>query len=137
MGDLVSWAALVLRVGGGLVVLAHGFPKAFGTGKKFEVGRANLRNTIEKLGLPFPGLWTHGVAVSEVVGGACLLLGLFGPWVAWILAVVMLVATYWKQKTAGFSLGADLPFALLFMMIALILLGDGQFSLGALLGLGR
>jgi putative oxidoreductase len=137
MGDLVSWAALILRVGGGLVVLAHGFPKVFGTGKKFEVGRASLRNIIEKLGLPFPGLWTHGVAVSEVVGGALLLVGLFGPWVAWILAVVMLVATYWKQKTAGFSLGADLPFALLFMMIALIFLGDGQFSLGALLGLGR
>jgi len=137
MGDQANWAALILRIGGGLVILAHGIPKVFGTGKKFEVGRANLRDTIEKLGVPFPALWTHGVGVSEVVGGVFLLVGFFTSWVAGILAVVMLVATYWKQKTAGFSLGADLPFALLFMMVALIFLGDGQFSVGALLRLGR
>ena len=70
----------------------------------------------------------------ELLGGIFLVLGLFTPWVSLILAIVMLFATFWMQKIHGFELGADFPFALLFMMIALIFLGGGQFSLGALLG---
>ncbi len=135
MDHLANWAALALRMGGGLVILAHGIPKICGTGKKPEVGRANLTRTIEKIGFPFPHVSAQGVAVAETLGGACLVLGIFTSWVAWVLAAVMFMAPYSKQKTAGFLLGADFPFALLFMMIALIFLGDGRFGLGAFLGL--
>jgi uncharacterized membrane protein YphA (DoxX/SURF4 family) len=137
MEDPVSWAALMLRIGGGLVILLHGVPKVVPLGKKPEVGLASLRNAIEKLGFPCPTPCAHGVAAAECLGGACLLLGFFTAWVACILALVMVPATYWKQKVSGFLLGADLPFSLFFLLIALIFLGDGRLSLGALLGLGK
>ncbi len=136
MEDPASWAALMLRVGGGLVILLHGVPKVVPMGKKPEVGLASLRNAIEKLGFPCPTPCAHGVAVAECLGGACLLLGFFTAWAACVLALVMVPATYWKHKVSGFLLGADLPFALFFLLIALIFLGDGQFSMRVLLGLG-
>jgi len=132
--NLASWAALMLRVGGGIVFMAHGFPKLLRTEKKPEVGRTRLKDAIEKLGFPYPLFFAYVVAAMEFLGGIFLVLGLFTPWVSLILAIVMLFATFWMQKIHGFELGADFPFALLFMMIALIFLGGGQFSLGALLG---
>ena len=87
------------------------------------------------MGFPCPLLGAYAVGGAELLGGILLVLGIFTPWVALILAFVMVVATYWMQKIIGFSLGADFPFALLFMMLALIFLGDGRFSLGALLGI--
>lgn len=134
MENLTSWATLLLRLGGGLVFVAHGFHKLPREEKNPQLGRTRLRNAIEKMGFPFPLLLAYIVGAAELLGGVLLVLGLFTSWVALILAVVMLVAVYWMQKINGFSLGADFPFALLFMLLALILLGDGRFSLGALLG---
>jgi putative oxidoreductase len=132
MDDVASWAALLLRAGAGPVILVHGIPKLFGSGKRHEVGRAGLREDIAALGFPFPPLWGGLVAVAEVGGGVCLMLGIFTAWIAALLALIMLAATYHKQRTSGFLLSADLPFALLCMMLALVLLGDGQFSLAAM-----
>jgi len=135
MENLTSWAALMLRVGAGFVFIAHGFPKLLREEKKPEVGRTKLKSAIEKMGFPCPLLGAYAVGAAELLGGVLLVLGLFTPWVALILALIMVVAAYWMQTMIGFSLGSDFPFALLFMMLALIFLGDGQFSLGALLGL--
>lgn len=134
MSDPTSWAALMLRLGGGLVFIVHGFPKLLQEEKKPEIGRTRLRDAIEGMGFPCPLFFAYVVAAAEFLGGLLLVLGLWTPWVALILAVVMVVATFWMHKIAGFSPGADFPFALLFMMLALILLGEGRFSLGALLG---
>ena len=135
METLASWAALMLRLGGGVIFVGHGFPKLLREEKKPEVGRTRLVGAIGKLGFPYPILWAYAVAAVEFVGGLLLVAGLFTPWVASILAIVMLLATYWMQKTIGFCMGSDFSFALLFMMIALIFLGDGRFSLGSRLGL--
>lgn len=135
MENLTSWAALMLRVGGGFVFIAHGFPKLLRTEKKPEIGRTRLKDAIEKLGFPYPLFFAYVVAAMEFLGGIFLVLGLFTPWIALILAIVMVFATFWMQKIHGFELGSDFPFALLFMLIALIFLGDGQFSLGAWLGI--
>lgn len=128
----ISGAALLLRIATGTILIAHGFPKLPGmSGGK--VGRKKLVDSIAEMGFPRPELWTTAVAALQAVGGLFLVLGLFTPWVAAALAVVMAVAVY-KQSPQGFVLGADFPFALLCALLALVMLGGGRFSLGRLLG---
>jgi putative oxidoreductase len=73
------------------------------------------------------------VAALQSFGGLLLVLGLLTPWVAGALAVVMAAAVY-KQSDQGFVLGADFPFVLLCVLLALVLLGSGRLSVEALLG---
>lgn len=130
-GTAVSGAALLLRIGAGVVFLAHGLPKLHPSGMVGKVPRLKLAQGIRALGLPRPDLWAWGVAALQVVSGCLLLLGVFTPWAAASLLPVMAVALY-KQFPNGFVLGMDLPFALLCALLALALLGDGAFSLAAL-----
>jgi putative oxidoreductase len=129
----MSGAALLLRIAAGVVFVAHGLPKLLPERVGGKVGRRRLVESITQLGFPWPEAWAWVVGVLQGGGGVLLLLGLFTPWVAGALAVVMAVAAY-KQRPDGFVLAADFPFALLFVLLALVLLGDGRFSLAALLG---
>jgi putative oxidoreductase len=129
----VSGAALLLRIAAGVVFLAHGVPKLVPEREGMKVGRRRLVESITQLGFPWPEGWAWAVGVLQAAGGVLLLLGLFTPWVAGALAVVMAVAMY-KQSPEGFVLAADFPFVLVFVLLALVLLGSGRFSVGALLG---
>ena len=135
MDGAASWASLMLRLASGLVFMAHGLPKLRREEPNPAIGRTRLRTAIEQMGFPRPVFWVYAVALTELLGGAMLVLGLFTLWVAMVLAVVMGTATCWMHSKFGFASGSDFPFALLFAMVALIFLGDGRFSLGALLGL--
>ena len=130
---LASGAALLLRLGAGLVFMAHGLPKLLPSSQGAKVGRERLAESIAQLGFPRPEAWALAVAVLQSFGGLLLVLGLLTPWVAGTLAVVMVVAVY-KQSQQGFVLGADFPFALLCVLLALVMLGDGRLSLTALFG---
>ena len=136
MGDptFAGWAALLLRIGGGIVFLAHGVIKLLREGAGGEIGMARLTESITKMGFPLPRAWAYAVAVVQTGGGLLLLLGLFTSWAALAQAVIMVVATYWSQRSKGFLQGADFPLAMLGIMLALALLGDGRLSLGRWLG---
>ncbi len=126
-------ALLLLRIGTGTVFVAHGLPKLFPGSRGAKVGRERLIESIAQLGFPRPEVWALAVAVLQSFGGFLLVLGLLTPWVAGTLAAVMVVAVY-KQSEQGFVLGSDFPFALLCVLLALVLLGGGRFSVGSLLG---
>ncbi|MEE8434361.1 MAG: DoxX family protein [bacterium] len=128
-----SWAALCLRVACGVVFVAHGLPILTGREQR-GVTRERLRGAIEAMGFPFPPLLTYAVGVVELLGGFLLLVGLASAWTAGVLAAVMVVATFWLQKKEGFALGSDFPFTLLLVLLALVFLGDGRFSLMGLAG---
>ncbi len=129
----MSGAALLLRIATGVVFVAHGVPKLLPEREGEKVGRRRLVESITQLGFPWPEAWAWAVGVLQCAGGVLLLLGLFTPWVAAALAVVMAVAAY-KQSPEGFVLAADFPFALLCVLLALVLLGGGRFSFAALFG---
>jgi len=128
----VNGAALVLRIAAGAILMAHGLPKLPGLSGG-RVGRRKLVDDIASLGLPRPDLWATGVAGLQGVGGVCLLVGLYTSAVAAALALVMAAAVFVK-RTEGFVLGADFPFALLCALLALVMIGDGGFSVMSLLG---
>jgi len=132
-------AALVLRVGCGLVFIPHGFSKVFGSG-----GVAAFSQSLPSYGIPaFLG---YAAAYGEFFGGIFLILGLLTRLDALLLAGNMFVAAFvvqlpdamhdpdgGKNKVFAAIRGMELPLSILAAMIALVLLGGGRFSLDALI----
>ena len=127
-----SVAALFLRLGTGTVFVAHGFQKVLPEGAGIKVGRRHLTESIAGLGFPWPEVWAWAVTALQCLGGLLLILGVFTPVLAAALALMMAVAAY-EKGPQGFVLGADFPFSLLCALLALVLLGEGRFSVAGLL----
>ena len=92
--DNFDWAMLLLRVGTGLIILAHGVNHARGRQRTTDwFGSIGFRNA--------PLQWFASTA-SEIVVGALLILGLLtGPAAAGLVAV-MLVAFWSVHRHNGF-----------------------------------
>ena len=122
---------LVMRLGLGATFIAHGWPKLVGGPEKWtKVGGA-----MSSLGIDFaPQFWGFMAAITEVGGGALLILGLLTRPALLGLIFTMFVATMMHiTKDHGFvkishSLELGIAFAGMF------LLGPGRFSLDHKLG---
>jgi putative oxidoreductase len=122
---LAPYGALALRLGLGVVMLAHALAKPLlftlpGTAAFFE-------------SLGFPGWTVYPVFLAELVGGALLLAGVWVRPVAAALIPVMLGAAFahlgngWLFASAGG--GWEYPVFLIVALAAQALLGSGAFAL--------
>ena len=118
-------AALVLRLGLGIMFVAHGLLKVLvftlpGTASFFE-----------SLGLP--GFLAYVVVIAEIGGGILLLLGIATRKVALALIPVLLGASYvhlgngWLFSNANG--GWEYPVFLIAASVVLALLGGGRYSI--------
>jgi len=126
---------LILRLTAGLVLVAHGSRKAFGSFG--GGGMARWTESVVELGARPAWLWAPLAAYAQVLGGAALALGLATPAAAAALALTMLTAAS-KNASRGFwtsTHGIEYPLVLLSVFVALGLLGPGRLSLDAALGL--
>jgi putative oxidoreductase len=121
---------LVLRLPAGIIFVAHGAQKLFGS-----FGGYGLEGTgqwMASIGLE-PGYWMALAAGSaEFFGGIALLLGLLTRPAALILAITMLVAIITAHLPNGLFMsnnGYEFGLALLTMTAALVLNGGGKLSL--------
>jgi putative oxidoreductase len=103
------------------------------------------------LGFPLPEFTAYSVGLLEIIGGICLLLGLFNNLFALLFAIEMFVA-FFSTKISMFLGTSPLPlppvppqigfwavvhesrddYTLFFAMIFLLIVGPGKFSLDAL-----
>src|SRR5919112_71661 len=123
---LGGWGRTLLRVVVGLISLAHGTQKLFGEG--FD----GVASMMEGLRVPAPTLAAVALVLTEVVGGAALILGLFTRLAAVPLAFSMLVATVLVHLPNGFfssSGGVEFTLLLTVACVALALTGPGEGSL--------
>jgi putative oxidoreductase len=134
---LIDVALLVLRLVVGVYLAAHGAQKLFGW-----FGGPGLSGTIQGMDahLRFRPAWVWGtlVALSEVVGGLLIAIGLLGPVGPTMLAGAMLVATFvahWNQGPWIAKGGYELTLTNLAVVVAVALVGVGRYSLDAWLGL--
>lgn len=113
-----------LRVTVGLVFFAHGL-------QKFGFGVAGTTAAFTQLGVPLPELSAPLVATVELVGGLLLMLGLFTPVAALLLAFVALSATLLVHLRAGFFApdGVEFTLTLFAATLALTLTGPGALAL--------
>ncbi len=123
-----QYAALVLRVGLGVVFIAHALMKVFvftlpGSAAFFEAHG-------------FPGWTAYPVTLAELVGGTLLVAGVRTRVVALGLVPVMLgaITVHWPNGWSFVAEGGGWEYVA-FLIVALVaqaLLGDGAWSLAAL-----
>ncbi|MBU3823690.1 MAG: DoxX family protein [Candidatus Oceanisphaera merdipullorum] len=130
LGSTAGYAALVLRLPIGLILVAHGGQKLFGW-----FGGYGLEGTgqwLASIGLA-PGYVMALLAGSaEFFGGVALILGLFTRPAALVSAFTMLVAIFSVHVSNGLFLtnnGYEYALALFAATVALLIQGGGRLSL--------
>lgn len=123
------WATVPIRLALGVVFLGHGAQKVLGSfgGPGF--------NAFISGQTPFPfmrpaWLWLGAAALSELIGGVLILLGLFTRVGAFVIACIMLTAIFGVHLNAGFFLprGYEFSMTLLAISLALLISGGGALS---------
>jgi len=133
---MVDLALLVLRVVLGVIFVAHGGQKLFGS-----FGGPGLKGTagfFEQLGIRPTYPMAVAVGVVEFFGGLLAALGLLTPVAAVGIILVMVVAILTVHLRNGFfnqNGGYEFNLALIGIALALLLAGAGSYSLDAALGL--
>ena len=135
--DSINLALLVLRVGIGAVMLAHGLNHIYGGGKI-----AGTARWFESLGMR-PGIVHAWLAsLTEVAGGSALVLGLLTPLGGAAVIGVMLVAWITNHRGNGFFIfrpgeGWEYVMTLTLCGLVLAVVGPGKWSLDQALGWRR
>lgn len=118
---VLGWT-VVRVVFGVLLAAAHGLPKVMD-------GVARHTNTVTSLGFPFPHFFAWLSALTELVGGLLIAVGLFTRPVALMAVSTMAVALY-RHRADPF---ARMEMSLLFLtvFVAMCIAGAGPWSLDA------
>lgn len=128
---------LVLRVGLGVVLAAHGLQKLFGWWG--GSGVTGFRNSLSDVGYQHADILAYVSAGGELVAGVLLILGLFTPVAAaGALAFLingLLASVSVRPHTRNFSFflpeGHEYQITLIAMAAAVILCGPGRYGLDA------
>lgn len=149
----VSLGLLLLRVGAGLALAAHGYPKLFGgegrqapkwlsrlLGQNFPAaversGPQNFSQTLEQMEVPSPKTSAYASGLTEFGGGLALALGIATRLVTPAIIINMLVAIRKVHWQTGYYGQGGFEFPSLFVVIAgaLSLTGPGRYSVDRLL----
>lgn len=115
--DTEMWAPLILRIGLGIALLTHGYPKLFKTFGQFSGYVASLK-------WPSPKLFALLAGVVEFFGALFLILGLFTKAAALVVAVYFLLVILTAHRGQKFQGGWELAFIYLVGMLTLWAIGD-------------
>ncbi len=119
-------ALLLLRIGLGIMMMMHGYPKLAGGTERWT----KLGTSMSNLGIHFaPLAWGFMAAITESIGGLFLLLGLFFRPVALLLMFTMIVAAV-KHLSAGETImDASQAIELGCVFLAMFIMGPGKYSI--------
>jgi len=133
-----SWAMVPLRLALGIAFIGHGAQKVFGS---FN-GPGWAKWTSLSQAVPFSfmrptSLWLGAAAISELLGGILVLLGLLTRVGAFLIICVMItaMATQWPAFFA--PTGMELAITMLGIALALLIAGGGQASVDRMIGASR
>ena len=125
--DAVSLGLLVLRVGAGVAMAAHGYQKFFKGGKI-----AGTAGWFDSMGMR-PGRFHAILAASTELGAGILFaLGLLTPLAALAFVALMFVAGYtvhWENGFMSAKNGIELNFIYALLAVAVATTGPGEYSL--------
>lgn len=126
-GSSVDIGLLVLRLGIGIQLALHGWPKISGGVDLWE----KLGAKMSMVGIDFMHtFWGFMAAFAEFGGGILLMLGWFTRPAAFLAAFTMIIATiyHWSEDGATF-MDASHSFELFFVFAGLYITGPGKYSL--------
>lgn len=117
---------LFLRIGMGVFMTLHGWPKLAGGLPLWE----KLGQATTHLGINFfPAFFGFSAAFTETVGGVLLILGLWFRPVTIFFTLLFVVATVMIYKTDGAFLAWSRPAEMLILFFSLIFIGAGKYSI--------
>lgn len=135
---LAAWAPLPIRLAVGYGFMAHGYAKLSRGPEKFAA-------VLHTLGVPDPLFAAWAATLTELIGGAAVMLGVLIPWVSIPMVVVLLTALVTVHLPYGFfsvkfaevtetgikfgTVGYEILLLYLAGLIALVLGGPGALSL--------
>lgn len=119
------YAALILRVSLGVLLLAHGLLL-----KVFTFGIAGTVGFFESIG--YPGFYAYLVILGEIGGGLALLVGLWTRPISILLLPILIGATLQHAGNgwlfSALNGGWEFPAFWTAMLVVQALLGDGAFA---------
>src|SRR5665647_1553280 len=126
---LDSFMLPMLRILLGLILIPHGCQKAFGWFG--GAGFARFTQIFESIGYRPGAVWLSIVILVELVGGLCLVFGLFTR-VAALLVALFMINAIWVTSAKGFFWTVQgYEYSLLILAVALVFAvrGSGSYSL--------
>lgn len=132
MSSLISFLSarkegglLVMRLGLGLMMMTHGWPKLIGGPDKWE----RLGGNMEHLGISlFPVFWGLMAALSEFAGGALVAIGFWSRTASCFLIFTMIVAALTHFSSGEGLSGASHAIEVGFAFFGILVLGPGKYS---------
>ena len=134
----MGWAAefadvgpLVTRVVVGIIFVVHGWMKV-------GMGIAGTAGFLTSLGIPAASVFAVLLIIGEVVGGIALIVGVGTRFWASVGVIISLVALFTVHLSKGFLISnGGYEFILLIgaVMVSLIVMGAGKYSVDAKLGM--
>jgi putative oxidoreductase len=132
---LTDLGLLWLRTLAGLGLMVHGWLKLSGGVEAFAA------HMVEPLGFPLPIVFAWLSVAAELIGGFFLVLGLWTRFAAAALVINMSVAAFgmgfWGTWIGPGKPTKELPLAYLVMVVTVLILGPGRFSVDGGRGGGK
>ena len=129
-------AILVLRLGVGAIFAVHGAQKVFGWWD--GSGFAGWEAVMTRMGFRPARLFAAISAAAELGGGIALAVGFLTPLAATALvghSMVIIFTAHWPRGFFNRDNGFEFPLVLASGVIGILLLGPGEISLDAVMGL--
>lgn len=126
LGKFRNGGLLIIRIGFGISMMIHGFPKIAGGPALWE----KVGGSMKVLGIEFlPVFWGFMAAASETFGGMLLLLGLFSrPACLFLMMTMIIAASHHLANGDGFGTASH-PLELAVLFFGLLLIGPGKYSI--------
>ena len=127
---MLDWGILILRLGVGIMFLAHGLQMAFGLFG--GPGTSGFSKMLSGLGFVPAIFWSYVASYTVLIGGLLLIIGVQTRLVATLLLIFILTAGIKVHLNKGFFLsngGIEYTFVIAMACISIILLGPGKFSI--------
>ncbi len=126
-GDTVLWASFILRLGLGLGLITHGYPKLFKTFGQFSGYVASLK-------WPAPKLFAALAGLIEFAGPLLLIVGLFTKGTSLVIALYFVLVILSAHRGQKFQGGSELAYLYLIGAFALWAMNDsGVWALDSFL----
>ena len=127
LGRYRDGGLLFLRIGLGLMFILHGWGKLMGGPLLWQ----KLGAAIGNFGITFyPHFFGFLAAITETLGGVCLILGILFRPACFFLMIVMIVATTMHLKSGDGLQGASHAIEMGIVFLSLMFIGPGAYSLG-------